>query len=48
MFFVCFFLKKEVAQGGEQTRVLSIHLFSHVHHITAEPQRLPKYLVMFK
>jgi hypothetical protein len=35
-----FFLKKEVARGGEQTRGLLISFISHFHHFTAEPQRL--------
>jgi hypothetical protein len=33
---------KEVARGGERTRVLLISfIFSFFHHFTAEPQRLP-------
>jgi hypothetical protein len=36
------FLKKEVARGGERTRVPWISfIFSFFHHFTTEPQRLP-------
>jgi hypothetical protein len=35
------FLKKEVARGGEQTRVLSISFSFSFHHFTTELQRLP-------
>jgi hypothetical protein len=38
--FFSFF--EEVSRSGEQTWSSHFNLFSHFHHFTAEPQRLPK------
>jgi hypothetical protein len=40
-----FFLKKRLPGVGSKPGSSQFHLFSHFHHFTAEPQRLPKILI---
>jgi hypothetical protein len=37
-----FFIKKRLPGVGSEPRSSQFHLFSHFHHFTAEPQRLPR------
>jgi hypothetical protein len=45
--FFSFFLK-EVARVGSKPGSSRFHLFSHFHHFTTEPQRLPNQLNNFE
>jgi hypothetical protein len=36
------YIKKEVSRVGSKPGSSQLHLFSHFHHFTAEPQRLPR------
>jgi hypothetical protein len=42
------FLKKRFPGVGSEPRYSQFHLFSHFHHFTTEPQRLPKYIILFE
>jgi hypothetical protein len=42
--YIYIYLKKKVAQAGKRTRDLFISFIFSFHHLTAEPQRLPRIL----